>query len=115
MIMQQVSDVEWEIPTPEEYFEVIGKVTDRYTDRDSSFIHGLSWSSVGSQTGTGIFTIKTGVMEHIHGFRAMLRGFINNGRCFESFPKQALMNKFSLTLFIPPPSGTGTPRRSWCG
>jgi hypothetical protein len=102
MVMQEVSEVEWEIPTPEEYFEVIGKITDMYTDKDKTFIHGLSWSSVGSLTGTGIFTIKTGSMDHIHGFRSMLRDYINKGRCFESFPKQALMNKFSLTLYIPP-------------
>jgi hypothetical protein len=41
-------------------------------------------------------------MAHITGFRAYLRDLLIGGKCFESFPKQSLMNKYSLTLFIPP-------------
>jgi hypothetical protein len=80
----------------------MGKATSLYTDKDKTFIHGLSWSSVGNLTGTGVFTIKTGQMTHITGFRAMLRDMVVNGRCFESIPKQAILNKYSLTLFISP-------------
>jgi hypothetical protein len=101
-VLEDVQGVNWGIPSAEEYFEVIGKVTSAYTDVDPSFIHGLSWSSVGSQTGTGVFTIKTGVMEHIVGFRGMLRDLVNKGHCYESIPKQAILNKYSLTLFISP-------------
>jgi hypothetical protein len=102
IVLHDAGEKEWEIPEPSEYFEVMGKATSRYTDKDRSFIHGLSWSSVGTQTGTGVFTIKTGRMDHITGFRGLLRDIINNGRCYESIPKQAIMNKYSLTLFISP-------------
>jgi hypothetical protein len=102
VVLEDVQQVNWGIPTAEDYFEVIGRVTSRFTDVDPTFIHGLSWSSVGSHTGTGVFSIKTGQMEHIRGFRAMLRDFINNGQCYESIPKEAIMNKYSLTLFISP-------------
>jgi hypothetical protein len=102
IVLHDASEMEWSIPEPSDYFEVMGKATSRYTDKDPTFIHGLSWSSVGTQTGTGVFTIKTGRMDHISGFRGLLRDLINNGRCYESIPKQAIMNKYSLTLFISP-------------
>ena len=41
-VLQEVSDMSWEIPEPKEYFEVMGKATSRYTDKDKTFIHGLS-------------------------------------------------------------------------
>ena len=99
---KEVGDMSWEIPEPKEYFEVMGRATSLYTDQDKTFIHGLSWSSVGNQTGTGVFTIKTGRMDHIDGFRGLIRSLVLNGRCFESIPKQAILNKYSLTLYISP-------------
>jgi hypothetical protein len=101
-VLSDVNECGWQIPTADEYFEAIGKATDAYTDQDPTFIHGLSWSSVGNLTGSGVFTVKTGVMSHMVGFRALLRDLIIGGQCFESIPKQALLNKYSLTLYVPP-------------
>jgi hypothetical protein len=101
-VIQNVADMSWEIPEPKEYFEIMGRATSLYSDHDKTFIHGLSWSSVGNQTGTGVFTIKTGQMDHITGFRDLVRGLVLKGRCYESMPKQAILNKYSLTLYISP-------------
>ena len=59
------------------------------------------WSSVGAATGVGCFSVRTGRLEDLEDIRGTLRTIIHEGRCFESYPKRALMKSYSLTAFFP--------------
>ena len=64
-------------------------------------MHGLARSSVGSTTGIGCFSVKTGKLEDMQDIRGTLRTIIISGECLESFPKRVLMKSYSLTAFFP--------------
>ena len=79
----------------------MGQVFSLFTDEDSSLVHAFKWSSVGSATGVGCFSVSTGQLTHINDIRGILRSLIYQGRCFESFPKKGMMKSYSLTAFFP--------------
>ena len=97
----EVADVDWDIPSQEEYEDLMGQVMEVYTDTDAYLVDALNWSSVGSNTGVGCFSVKTGNIEHINDLRGVIRAIIFQGRCFETFPKKAMLKSFSLTAFFP--------------
>ena len=100
--------MDWDIPSQEEFEDAMGKVFDLFTDEDSSLVHTFKWASVGSATGVGCFSVSTGQLTHINDIRGIMRTLIFQGRCFESFPKRAMMKSFSLTAFFPaPPNSLG--------
>ena len=59
-VLEAVGCVDWNIATQEEYEDLVGQVLDVYTDDDSYLVDALNWSSVGSNTGVGCFSVKTG-------------------------------------------------------
>ena len=79
----------------------MGQVFDLFTDEDSELVHAFKWASVGAATGVGCFSVSTGQLDHINDIRGVMRSIIFNNRCFESFPKRAMMKSFSLTAFFP--------------
>ena len=79
----------------------MGQVMDVFTDADSYLVDALNWSSVGSSTGVGCFSVKTGNPEHIQDLRGVVRSIMFQGKCFETFPKKAMMQSFSLSAFYP--------------
>ena len=87
MVLKDAADVDWSIPTPEEFEDIMGHTMDAYTDERPELVHALSWSSVGAATGVGCFSVKTGKMEDLDAIRGTLRTVIVAGMCFESFPK----------------------------
>ena len=100
-VIEDPGDVDWDIPTAEQYEDIVGHLFDIFTDDDSQLIHAFRWSSVGSTTGVGCFSVKTGKHGHLEDIRGVLRSIILKGQCFESFPKKALMKTFSLTAYFP--------------
>ena len=79
----------------------MGQVVDVFTDDNVAMVQALRWSSVASATGVGCFSVGTGNRDHIDEIRRVVRTIIYGGRCYESFPKKALMKSFSLTAFFP--------------
>ena len=101
---QQIIDVnlaEWVIPTENEFNAAMGLVIDKYIEHDTSLIHTICWSSVNKTTETGVFSVKTGALEHIENFRELIRRMFVTNQCFESFPRLALLKKFQLSAYFP--------------
>ena len=102
---QQVTDVnqaDWDIPPTKEYDDAMGMAIDEFTRTDRSLIHVINWSSVNKTTETGVFSIKTGALKHIEDFRDIIRRmFSDDARCYETFPRLALIKKFQLSAYFP--------------
>ena len=105
-VLKDAADVDWSIPTHEKFEDIImGHAMDVHTDDCSELVHALSWSSVGAATGVGCFSVKTGNMDDLKDIRGTLRAIVYRGRCFESYPKRALMKSYSVWA----------PKSSFCG
>ena len=100
-VLKDAGDVDWSIPTHEEFEDFMGYAMDIHTDDRPDLVHALSWSSVGAATGVGCFSVKTGNMNDLNDIRGTMRVIIYRGRCYESYPKKALMQSYSLTAFFP--------------
>ena len=100
-VLHDAADVDWSIPDQAEFEDIMGHTMDVYTDDLPELVHALSWSSVGAATGVGCFSVKTGRMEDLQDIRGTLRTIVYEGKCFESYPKRALMKSYSLTAFFP--------------
>ena len=100
-VIEDPADVDWSIPEKEEFEDCMGMLFELYTEEAPDLVHAFGWSSVGSATGVGCFAVKTGKRSHIDDIRGTLRAIVHDGRCFESFPKGAIMKSFSLTAFFP--------------
>ena len=100
-VIENPGDVDWSIPEKEDFEDCMGLLFEIYTEEAPELVHAFGWSSVGSATGVGCFCVKTGKRSHIDDIRGALRSIVHDGRCFESFPKGAIMKSFSLTAFFP--------------
>ena len=100
-VIEEVGDIDWDIPSHEEFEDVMGMVFRLFTDEDSELVHAFKWASVGSATGVGCFSVSTGQLGHINDIREVMRTLIYQGRCYESFPRKAMMKSYSLTAFFP--------------
>ena len=99
--MEDAADVDWTIPTQDEYEDVMGLVFDVHTDEKPEMVHTFSWSSVGTATGVGCFTVRTGRPTDIEDIRGTVRAIAYKGKCYETFPKKAIMKSYALTAFFP--------------
>ena len=100
-VIEDIGDVDWGIPNQEEFEDLMGKVVDVFTDEQHALVEALKWSSVGSATGVGCFSVGTGNLGHMNDIRDILRNILHHGYCFESFPRKAMMKSFSFTAFFP--------------
>ena len=101
LVLQEVGDVNWDIPTQEEYEDLMGQVIDVFTDEKHDLVQVLKWSPVGSSTGVGCFSVGTGNLGQINDIRGIIRTIIHGSRCYESFPKRSMIKSFSLTALFP--------------
>ena len=85
-VIEEVGDVDWDIPNQEEYEDVMGQVVDVFTDDNVGMVQALRWSA----TGVGCFSVGTGNRDHIDEIRRVVRTIIYGGRCYESFPKKSI-------------------------
>ena len=99
--IEDPADVDWTIPTQDEYEDVMGLVFDVHTDEKPEMVHTFSWSSVGTATGVGCFTVRTGRPTDIEDIRGTVRAVVYKGKCYETFPKKAIMKSYALTAFFP--------------
>ena len=121
-ILESVNESAWDIPEAEDFEDAMGKATNMLCTGNKHLIHQVyphnhrlhsltinyithlsqvSWSSVASQTGIGAFSMRTDNMEAIETLRGAIRSLVFGSNCFESFPKDALVQKFGLSIFFP--------------
>ena len=100
-VMEDAANFDWSIPDQRGYEDLMGQVMDVFTDTDSYLVDALNWSSVGTTTGVGCFSVKTGNPDHIQDLRGVVRSIMFQGQCYETFPKKAMMQSFSLSAFFP--------------
>ena len=99
--IENVNTADWDIPKDAEYEDAMGCAIDEFTRTDSDLIHVICWSSVNKSTDTGVFSIKTGNLQHIEDLRDIIRRMFIEGRCFETFPRLAILKKFQLSAYFP--------------
>ena len=126
-ILESVNESAWDIPEAEDIEDAMGKATNMMCLNNKHLIHQVnktrflfnviepgscsttyviisikvSWSSVASQTGIGAFSMRTDNMEAMETLRGNIRSLVFGSNCFESFPKDALVQKFGLSIFFP--------------
>ena len=86
-----VNTADWDIPKDEEYKDAMGLAINEFTRADRDLIHVICWSSVNKTTDTGVFSIKTGQLQHIEDFRDIIRRMFIEGKCYETFPRLAIL------------------------
>ena len=63
-------ELEWEFPERQTFDMIIGKAIDIYTEEDWELIDYMSFSSVGWNTGVGLFAFGSDKLEQMEKFRA---------------------------------------------
>ena len=120
-ITESVNASTWDIPEIEDFEDCMGQAVNAICKKNIKLIHQVTTSldnnrytsyliqrnaqvqlsSVASQTGIGAFSIKTDDMEAMEELRANIRGLVLGDHCFESFPRDALLKKYGLTIYFP--------------
>ena len=92
-------NAEWEIPEPADFDELMNIAIADFIDDDLTRMNAIQWSSVGQQTGVGLFSMGCENMGLVELFRSLLRikGF--KDLYVESFPKQTLLGSYAMTLY----------------
>ena len=93
-------DYEWEIPSRESSDAIMGQAIDKYTEEDWDRIDFLTFSSVGWNTGVGLFAFGSDKLDQMNIFRDIIRTLRIGNRCFESYPKRMLLNRYALTIYF---------------
>ena len=66
-------ELEWDIPETDLYDQVVTEAAAIYIEEDIERADTLSWSSVGQNTGIGVFAMDTAKMDLISIFRGIIR------------------------------------------
>ena len=99
-VLRSDREYEWEIPGKETFDAVLGQTIDIFTEEDWEFIDYLSYSSVGWNTGVGMFAFGSDKLSHMEKFRTIIRGIKMGNKRFESYPKRMLLNRYALTIYF---------------
>lgn len=71
-----------------------------FTSDSPADLQFLTFSSVGWNTGIGLFAFRPDKLDAMEQFRAIIRGIEIEGKRFESYPKQMLLNRYALTVYF---------------
>ena len=93
-------DYDWEIPEREQFEDVIGKTINIFTIDNPADLQFLEFSSVGWNTGIGLFAFRSDKLEAMEQFREIVRGLEMEGKRFETYPKRMLLNRYALTVYF---------------
>ena len=99
-IIRSDRDYEWEIPDRAMFDKIIGKAIEAYTEDDWDRIDYVSFSSVGWNTGVGLFAFGSDKLEQMNIFREAIRAVRIDNKRFESYPKRMLLNRYALTIYF---------------
>ena len=93
-------DYEWEIPDRSTFDAVISQAIEKFTEVDWDKIDYVSFSSVGWNTGVGLFAFGSDKLPQMTEFREMIRSIKIGNKRFESYPKRMLLNRYALTIYF---------------
>ena len=93
-------DYEWEIPDRSTFDAVIGEAIDKFTEDDWDRIDYVTFSSVGWNTGVGLFAFGSDKLVQMTMFRDIIRSITRGNKRFESYPKRMLLNRYALTIYF---------------
>ena len=93
-------DYDWEIPEREQFEDVIGETINIFTLDNPADLQFLEFSSVGWNTGIGLFAFRSDKLEAMEQFREIIRGLEMDGKRFETYPKRMLLNRYALTVYF---------------
>ena len=97
---QSDRDYEWEIPDRTTFDAVIGQAIDKFTEDDWDRIDYVTFSSVGWNTGVGLFAFGSDKLVQMSMFRDIVRSIKMGNKRFESYPKRMLLNRYALTIYF---------------
>ena len=92
-------NADWEIPEPEDFDVLMNNAIADFIDNDLTRMNAIQWSSVGQQTGVGLFSMGCEKMGLVELFRSLLRIKGYKNLHVESFPKQTLLGSYAMTLY----------------
>ena len=93
-------DYDWEIPERDLFEDIIGETINIFTSDSPEDLQFLEFSSVGWNTGIGLFAFRADKLTAMEEFRTILRGIEIAGKKFESYPKRMLLNRYALTIYF---------------
>ena len=99
-IAARPEDLEWEFPERSMFYMIIGKAIDIYTEKDWDLIDYMSFSSVGWNTGVGLFAFGSNKLEQMEMFRNVIRSLEIGKKRIESYPKRMLLNRYAITIYF---------------
>ena len=99
-IAVRADELEWEFPERDSFDMIIGMAIDIYTEDDWDLIDYMSFSSVGWNTGVGLFAFGSDKLEQMGKFREVLRNLKIGNKRFESYPKRMLLNRYAITIYF---------------
>ena len=90
----------WEIPTADTFEEVIGKALAAFTDISYDYLNLIEYSTLGWNSGVGMFAVRSDRPQLIAQFRYIIRTMSYQGMRFETYAKKMLLNTFALTCYF---------------
>ena len=99
-IAVRADELEWEFPERESFDMIIGMAIDIFKEDDWDLIDYMSFSSVGWNTGVGLFAFGSDKLEQMEKFREVLRNLKIGNKRFESYPKRMLLNHYAITIYF---------------
>ena len=78
-------DYEWEIPERSSFDAIMGQAIDMYMETDWDRINYLTFSSVGWNTGVGLFAFGSDKLEQMNIFRGIICTLRIGNKCYESY------------------------------
>ena len=93
------SKIEWDLPEAEFFDQIMNEAYADFIESDITRMDAIKWSSVGSQTGVGVFSAVASKLDDVQLFREVIRSKVYAGHMAESFPRQTMLNDYGLSLY----------------
>ena len=91
---------EWEIPTADVFEEVIGRALSSFTDISYDYLNLIEYSTLGWNSGVGMFAVRSDRPQLLNQFRYIIRQMTFQGKCFETYARKMILNKYALTCYF---------------
>ena len=99
LVATRREDQKWDFPDHEIYDEVITTALAYFIEANINHSKALLWSSVGQAMGIGLFAMAPEKLDLIEQFRLIIRKYEHSELEFETFPKEALLESYGLSLY----------------
>ena len=93
-------DHDWEIPDSETFEEIIGQALAAFTDINLDYLNLVEYSSLGWNTGVGMFAVRADRPQLIAQFRYIIRATKHRGKRYETYAKKMLLSTYALTCYF---------------